>query len=302
MFLISKLVWIFAQPLSLAFFLVFFAVLVGLLRWRTLSILGATGAALILFVTLYTTAGNLLMQGLEQRFAKPAADPDSLQCMIVLGGAFENEVNTARHGIEFNGGADRFIEALRLAQKFPQSRILVSGGDGSISGIYEGDAAASERFFPLFGVGRDRLIEERQSRTTFENAVNTKGIPGKPGAFQLPADHLGFPHAAVRRHLPQARHRYRALADRLSHRWPGEARARFHPAEPQCAKPGDGDPRMVRLGGILSRRSHIGTLSAIERRASNRTRQGRSITLNLRMTRKSIPISGDALRAISSRW
>ncbi len=181
MFLISKLVWIFAQPLSLAFFLVFLALIAGLLRWRILSILGAAGSALILFVTLYTTAGNLLMQGLEQRFAKPTADPDNLQCMIVLGGAFENEVNTARHGIEFNGGADRFVEALRLAQKFPQSRILVSGGDGSISGIYEGDAAASERFFPLFGVGKDRLIEERQSRTTFENAVNTKEFLASQG-------------------------------------------------------------------------------------------------------------------------
>ncbi|PDT33454.1 hypothetical protein CO671_24480 [Rhizobium sp. M10] len=174
MFLISKLVWIFGQPLSLAFLFVFFALIASLLRWRALSILGAGASALILFVTLYTTAGNLMMQGLEQRFAKPAADPENLQCMIVLGGAFENEVNTARHGIEFNGGADRFVEALRLAQKFPDSRILVSGGDGSISGIYEGDAAASERFFPLFGIGRERLIEERQSRTTFENAVNTK--------------------------------------------------------------------------------------------------------------------------------
>ncbi|MGO7223751.1 YdcF family protein, partial [Rhizobium ruizarguesonis] len=78
-----------------------------------------------------------LMQDLEERVARPAADPDNQQCMIVLGGAFENEVNTARHGIEVNGGADRFIEALRLAQKFPLSRIRVSGGDGSISGIYE---------------------------------------------------------------------------------------------------------------------------------------------------------------------
>ncbi|ABC88928.1 hypothetical conserved protein [Rhizobium etli CFN 42] len=181
MFLISKLVWIFCQPLSLAFLLVFFTLIAILLRWRALSILGATASALILFVTLYTTAGNLLMQGLEQRFAKPAADPENLQCVIVLGGAFENEVNTARHGIEFNGGADRFIEALRLAQKFPQSRILISGGDGSISGIYEGDAAASERFFPLFGIGKDRLIEERQSRTTFENAVNTREFLASQG-------------------------------------------------------------------------------------------------------------------------
>jgi uncharacterized SAM-binding protein YcdF (DUF218 family) len=174
LFLISKLVWILGQPLSLAFLLVFFALLAGILRWRALSLFATAGGALILFVTLYTTAGNLMMQGLEQRFPKPAADPENLQCMIVLGGAFENEVNTARHGIEFNGGADRFVEALRLAQKFPQSRILISGGDGSLSGIYEGDAAASERFFPLFGIGKDRLIEERQSRTTFENAVNTK--------------------------------------------------------------------------------------------------------------------------------
>lgn len=174
MFLFSKLVWIFGQPLSLAFFLALFASIAVLLRWRILGGAAAAGAALILFVTLYTTAGNYLMQGLEDRFPRPAADPENLQCMIVLGGAFENEVNTARHGIEFNAGVDRFLEALRLARKFPQARILISGGDGSISGIYEGDAAASERFFPLFGVGKDRLVTEKQSRTTFENATNIK--------------------------------------------------------------------------------------------------------------------------------
>ena len=117
--------------------------------------------------------------------------------MIVLGGAFENEVNTVRHGIEFNGGADRFVEALRLAQKFPGSRILVSGGDGSISGVYEGDAAASERFFPLFGVGRDRLIEETQSRTTFENAVNTKEFLASQGLSKCLLITSGF-------HMPRS--------------------------------------------------------------------------------------------------
>ena len=217
MFVISKLVWIFAQPLSLAFFLVFLTLIAGLLRWRTLSILSAAGSALILFVTLYTTAGNLVMQGLEQRFAKPAADPDNLQCMIVLGGAFENEVNTARHGIEFNGGADRFVEALRLAQKFPQSRILVSGGDGSISGVYEGDAAASERFFPLFGVGKDRLIEERQSRTTFENAINTKEVLASQGLSHCLLITSGF-------HMPRSVGIFRKLGIETVP-WPTDYRA-----------------------------------------------------------------------------
>lgn len=180
MFLFSKLVWVFGQPLSLAFFLIVFALLAGLLRWRRTSLSSTAIAALILFVTFYTTAGDYLMQGLEDRFPKPQ-DPDSLQCMIVLGGAFENEVNTVRHGIEFNAGGDRFVEALRLAQKYPQSRILISGGDGSLSGIYEGDAVISGRFFPLFGVAKERLVEETTSRTTFENALNTKELLASQG-------------------------------------------------------------------------------------------------------------------------
>ncbi|MDM9626849.1 YdcF family protein [Rhizobium sp. S152] len=180
MFVFSKLVWIFGQPLSLAFAFLLVALLTGLLRWRALSLGSSTLAALILFVTLYTTVGNYLLQGLEERFPKPQ-DPQELQCMIVLGGGFENEVNTARHGIEMNAGGDRFIEALRLARKYPQSRILVSGGDGSMSGVYEGDAVMSGRFFPLFGVPKERLVEETTSRTTFENAANTKDLLAASG-------------------------------------------------------------------------------------------------------------------------
>jgi uncharacterized SAM-binding protein YcdF (DUF218 family) len=179
-FLFSKLVWVFGQPLSLAFLFALLALVAGLIRFRVISLLSTACACLILFFTLYTTVGNYLLQGLEDRFAKPA-DPETLQCMIVLGGGFENEVNTARHGIEMNAGGDRFIETLRLAQKYPQSRILVSGGDGSMSGVYEGDAAMSSRFFPLFGVPKERLIEETTSRTTFENAVNTKDLLASQG-------------------------------------------------------------------------------------------------------------------------
>ena len=181
MFLFSKLVWVFGQPLSVAFFLTVLGIVALAFRMRKIAIFLSSFSAIVLFVTLYTTAGNYLLQGLEDRFARPAQDPDSLQCMIVLGGAFENKVNTARHGIEFNAGADRFIETLRLAQKFPQSRILISGGDGSISGHYEGDAVASARFFPLFGVARERLVEETTSRTTFENATNTKNLLASNG-------------------------------------------------------------------------------------------------------------------------
>jgi uncharacterized SAM-binding protein YcdF (DUF218 family) len=173
MFLISKLIWLVAQPLSIAFLLSALAAFLALVGWRKLAGFSALASAIVLFVTLYTTAGSFALQSLEAHYPKPAADPQTLSCMIVLGGAFESEVTTARGGIEFNQSADRFIEALRLALKYPQSRILISGGDGSFSGVYEGEAQASQRFFTAFGVDAGRMVKENTSRTTYENTVNT---------------------------------------------------------------------------------------------------------------------------------
>lgn len=176
MFVLSKLVWIVAQPLSLAFLGIFLGLVAIVAGWRRLGLFLNVAAAAVLFVTLYTTAGSVVLQALEARFPRPVAEPQSLSCMIVLGGAFETEVTTTRGGIEFNQAADRFVEALRLALRHPEARILVSGGDGSLSGAFEGDAAASERFFAAFGVPSDRLVRETTSRTTFENVENSKSV------------------------------------------------------------------------------------------------------------------------------
>ncbi len=140
MFLISKLFWVFAQPLSAAFLFSLLAAFLVFVGWRKLGGFSALLAALILFVTLFTTTGTVALQKLEARLPRPASDPAEISCMIVLGGAFDNEINTARGGIEFNQAADRFVEALRLARNHPEARILISGGDGSISGGYEGEA------------------------------------------------------------------------------------------------------------------------------------------------------------------
>ncbi|MBP2235984.1 uncharacterized SAM-binding protein YcdF (DUF218 family) [Sinorhizobium kostiense] len=175
MFLASKIFWLVAQPLSFAFFSLLIGLLLVISRFRRAgAVLGALGL-LVLFLSLFTTSGPYFLQILEDRFPRPSS-PQELSCIIVLGGAFENEVVAGRGGMEFNQAGDRFIEAARLARVYPKARILVSGGDGSFSGAYEGDARASETFFSAFGIGPDRLIREENSRTTFENAVHTKEL------------------------------------------------------------------------------------------------------------------------------
>lgn len=175
-FYISKIFWLFAQPLSFALLLVVAGLLAGLLKWNRVRGWASAAAAGVLFVTLFTSAGTVLLQTLEDRIPRAELPAGGPACIITLGGGFEAEVVSARGGFEMNQAGDRFVETLRLARAFPEARILISGGDGSFTGTYEGDAAIGPRFLEAFGIPASRLIREAESRDTFENAGNTQAL------------------------------------------------------------------------------------------------------------------------------
>lgn len=177
----SKIFWLLAQPLSLAFLLLLLGLLAGFVRWRRLQTGALVLSALLLFLTLFTSTGSVLLQVLEERIARAELPAGGPGCIIMLGGGVEAEVIGARGGFEMNQAGDRFVETLRLARDFPDARILVSGGDGSLSGTYEGDATVAIRFFAAFGIPQERLIRETESRTTFENVANTRALLAENG-------------------------------------------------------------------------------------------------------------------------
>jgi len=175
MFLTGKVFWIVAQPLTLALICKILAFLALLLGRRKLAGFLSLLAGTILFVVLFTSIGAWSLQKLEARYARPdLATPPA--CMIVLGGAFDLEVTAGRGGMEMNQAADRFVEAARLARLYPQSKILVSGGDGSFSGDYKGDADLAPAFFEALGIEPSRVIRETTSRNTAENVDQTKSL------------------------------------------------------------------------------------------------------------------------------
>lgn len=175
-FYISKIFWLLAQPLSLSLLLIIAGLIAGWLRWNRIRTGASVAAALVLFLTLFTTSGAVLLQVLEDRIPRAELPAGGPGCIITLGGGFEAEVIATRGGFEMNQAGDRFVETLRLAREFPQARILISGGDGSLSGTYEGDAVVGSRFFDAFGVPAHRLIRDTESRDTFENAAKTEEL------------------------------------------------------------------------------------------------------------------------------
>lgn len=131
-------------------------------------IVGTGVAALLIFG--FTPLGNVLILTLSERF--PAWQPGGapLAGIIVLGGAIDADVSAARDNIEFLTGAERIIAVSALARRFPQTRIVFSGGSSRLLSAGVPEAEMADRLLKDFGVDASRITLESRSRTTDENA------------------------------------------------------------------------------------------------------------------------------------
>ncbi|RWC64336.1 YdcF family protein [Mesorhizobium sp.] len=184
-FYLSKIFWFFVQPLNLAIFLLLAGLLAAMIGRRRLAATGSVVAFLILALSAWTSLGAMMLNPLEERFARPPL-PEKVDGIVVLGGGFEGAINLVRGGYELNSGGDRMVETAILARRFPTAKVIVSGGTGELFLDGEGDAATAPRLFTALGVTADRLILENKSRNTYENAVFTKELATpKPGETWL---------------------------------------------------------------------------------------------------------------------
>lgn len=184
-FYLSKVFWFFVQPLNLTIFLLLAGLVAAMIGSRRLAVTGSVLAFLILGLSAWTSLGAMMLNPLEERFARPPL-PEKVDGIVVLGGGFEGAINLVRGGYELNSGGDRMVETAILARRFPTARVVVSGGTGELFLEGEGDAATAPRLLTALGVTADRLILENKSRNTYENAVFTKGlVTPKPGETWL---------------------------------------------------------------------------------------------------------------------
>ncbi len=175
-FIASKVFWALANPLSLTALLLLAGFLLALAGYGRLTAAATGLALLILVLSGWTTLGAVLLHPLEDRFARPPDLPDRVDGIVVLGGGFEGGVNRVRGGYELNSSADRFVETAILARRYPQAKVVVSGGTGALFLKGEADAETAPRLLEALGIDGDRLVLESQSRDTYENAVYSKRL------------------------------------------------------------------------------------------------------------------------------
>lgn len=194
-FYLSKIFWFFAQPLNFSILMGLLTMIALVISWRRIALIAASLGFAVLALGAWTSTGALMLHPLEDHFQRPASLPEKIAGIIVLGGGFEGGTNLVRGGYELNASGDRFVETAILARRFPDARVVVTGGGGSMMMDGEGDAATAPRLLTALGVNSDRLVLENESRNTYENAVFTKEkVKAEPGdtwllvtsAFHMP--------------------------------------------------------------------------------------------------------------------
>ncbi len=177
-FVVSKIFWLLAQPLSIVLLLIVLALGFGLFRRRKSSIAALVLAVIVHGAAGYTNLGYLIIQPLEDQFAVPATPPRTVDAIIMLGGATLARPSSARQIAELNDAGDRLTTTLWLANAYPAAKIVISGGSGVLDDEGESEAETAKRFFSMHGISEDRFILEGKSRNTDENVAFTKELLG----------------------------------------------------------------------------------------------------------------------------
>ncbi|MFA6286050.1 MAG: ElyC/SanA/YdcF family protein [Opitutaceae bacterium] len=208
LFWLKKVVgfWLMPLPFSLAL------VVAGALVWRFSKRrrLGrglVAGGVLWLGVFSNEGVGTWLVRGLENRFPAipelaantPLPSPLARCRFIVVLGGGHNYVPGWSANNELSASAlSRLVEAVRLAHRMPDARLVVSGPPDPEGGPSHArvlaDAAVS------LGVSRDRITEVSSARDTEDEAAAIRAIAGgAPVALVTSAWHLPRAMALCRR-------------------------------------------------------------------------------------------------------
>ena len=178
-YVVSKIAWLFLTPSNL--------LMIGLIAGAALFVLNTChrrrwgtwlfGLSLLLLLACgIGPVGPMLTRPLEMRFAgmtssKPVAG------VIVLGGAVRGKQPAADPELlEMNAAGERMTALLMLARRYPDAKIVFTGGQGELFSESASEADQVKAYIGALGLDPARMMFESRSRNTYENAVFTKEI------------------------------------------------------------------------------------------------------------------------------
>ena len=175
-FSVSKVTGFFALPSNLLIVLALVGVVLMSTRLARCGRRVTVAAVLLLAIAGLSPLGNALVRPLEQRFPPWTPGTGEPTGIVVLGGAISPTLSARRGSPELNEAAERMTVMADLAKRFPDARIVFTGGSGKLFGNGPDEAQFALPLLQSFGIAAGRIELESASRNTFENATMTKAM------------------------------------------------------------------------------------------------------------------------------
>ncbi|MFO1188136.1 MAG: YdcF family protein [Alphaproteobacteria bacterium] len=182
MFAVSKIVWLLANPGNLLLIVLGLGFLLTIGRWRRTGLWLMGGALVLATIVAVLPIPALLLVPLETRFAPLRALPERVDGIIVIGGAVNQDLTAIWGEPQLRASAERMTVGVALARRYPEARLVYTGGSGSLRERLLLETDVARMFFAEQGLPESRIALEDRSRNTFENAVYTRDLVApKPG-------------------------------------------------------------------------------------------------------------------------
>jgi uncharacterized SAM-binding protein YcdF (DUF218 family) len=194
-FVLSKTLGVLILPTNFLLLLGLVGALLLLTRFCAFGRKALVLSIVLLASCAFSPLGNLLLYPLESRFPQWDAARGAPDGIIVLGGPIDADISVAHQVPVIRSAADRIVAGAALARKYPDARVIFSGGSPNLISNDAREADYAAMIFESLGIDRSRLIIERTSRNTLENAEFSKALADpKPGerwllvtsAFHMP--------------------------------------------------------------------------------------------------------------------
>jgi uncharacterized SAM-binding protein YcdF (DUF218 family) len=175
-FLLSKTLGIMLVPTNFLIGIGLAGALLLATRWALLGRKLLVASVVLFAICGFSPLGFLVLYPLEQRFPPWDAAQGAPDGIIVLGGSVDADLSVAHGAAVVSGAPDRVIASAALAHRYPNARILFTGGSASLlsNDVREADYAAA--LFESLGIAKARLLMERRSRNTQENAEFSRAM------------------------------------------------------------------------------------------------------------------------------
>src|ERR1700736_1974753 len=169
-FLLSKTIGIMLLPTNFLIGVGLVGALLTVTRSASLGRKLVIASVAFLAIGGFSPLGEWLLYPLESRFPPWDAAKGAPDGIVVLGGSIDPHISAAHGSAVIRSAADRIVAAAALAHRYPNARIIFSGGSSNLISDDAKEADYAAEVFEKLGVSRQRLTMERHARNTQENA------------------------------------------------------------------------------------------------------------------------------------